>query len=55
MAIAKKNNLLLLEDACQAAGASFKGKKVGTIGNIGAFSLNIFKTINSGDGGLVLK
>src|SRR5207302_4039083 len=44
----------VLEDCCQAAGASYKGKKVGTIGNIGAFSLNIFKTINSGDGGLVI-
>jgi dTDP-4-amino-4,6-dideoxygalactose transaminase len=54
MAIAKKHNLLVLEDSCQAAGASYKGKKTGTIGNIGAFSLNIFKTINSGDGGLVV-
>ena len=54
MAIAKKHNLLVLEDCCQAAGASYKGKKVGTIGDIGAFSLNIFKTINSGDGGLVV-
>jgi dTDP-4-amino-4,6-dideoxygalactose transaminase len=54
MEIARKHNLLVLEDACQAAGASYKGKKVGTIGNIGAFSLNIFKTINSGDGGLVV-
>ncbi|MEO8763090.1 MAG: DegT/DnrJ/EryC1/StrS family aminotransferase [Ginsengibacter sp.] len=54
MAIAKKHNLLVLEDCCQAAGASYKGKKVGTIGNMGAFSLNIFKTINSGDGGLVV-
>jgi len=54
MAIARKNNLLVLEDCCQAAGASYKGKKVGTIGNIGVFSLNIFKTINSGDGGLVV-
>jgi dTDP-4-amino-4,6-dideoxygalactose transaminase len=54
MAIAKKHNLLVLEDSCQAAGASYKGKKVGSIGNIGAFSLNIFKTINSGDGGLVI-
>jgi dTDP-4-amino-4,6-dideoxygalactose transaminase len=43
-----------LEDCCQAAGASYHGKKVGTIGNIGAFSLNMFKTINSGDGGLVV-
>ena len=54
MSIAKKHNLLVLEDCCQAAGASYKGKKVGTIGHIGAFSLNIFKTINSGDGGLVV-
>jgi len=54
MAVAKKHNLLVLEDCCQAAGASYKGKKVGSIGHIGAFSLNIFKTINSGDGGLVI-
>ena len=54
MTIAKRHNLLVLEDSCQAAGASYKGKKVGTIGDIGAFSLNVFKTINSGDGGLVV-
>jgi 8-amino-3,8-dideoxy-alpha-D-manno-octulosonate transaminase len=54
MAIANKYNLLVLEDSCQAAGASYKGKKVGSIGNIGAFSLNIFKTINTGDGGLLV-
>ena len=54
MEIARKHNLQVLEDSCQAAGASYKGKKVGTIGHMGAFSLNIFKTINSGDGGLVV-
>jgi dTDP-4-amino-4,6-dideoxygalactose transaminase len=54
MKIAQKHNLFVLEDACQALGATYKGKKVGTIGDIGAFSLNIFKTINSGDGGLVV-
>jgi dTDP-4-amino-4,6-dideoxygalactose transaminase len=54
MEVAKKHNLMVLEDCCQAAGASYHGKKVGTIGNIGAFSLNMFKTINSGDGGLVV-
>lgn len=54
MGIARKHNLVVLEDCCQAAGASYKGKKVGTIGDMGAFSLNIFKTINSGDGGLVI-
>lgn len=54
MKIARKHNLLVLEDCCQATGASYKGRKVGTIGDIGAFSLNVFKTINSGDGGLVV-
>jgi dTDP-4-amino-4,6-dideoxygalactose transaminase len=54
MEIARKHNLLVLEDCCQAAGASYHGKKVGTIGNIGAFSLNFFKTINTGDGGFVI-
>jgi dTDP-4-amino-4,6-dideoxygalactose transaminase len=54
MRIAKKHNLYVLEDSCQAAGACYKGKKVGTIGDMGQFSLNIFKTINSGDGGLVV-
>lgn len=54
MEIAKKHKLVVLEDCCQAAGASFKGKKVGTIGDIGAFSLNFFKTINTGDGGFVV-
>jgi len=54
MSIANKHNLLVLEDCCQAAGASYKGRKVGSIGHMGAFSLNVFKTINSGDGGLVV-
>ncbi len=52
--IANKHNLFVLEDCCQAVGASYKGKRVGTWGNIGAFSLNIFKTISSGDGGAVV-
>jgi len=54
MAIAKKYNLLVLEDVCQAAGAMFMGEKAGAIGNIGAFSLNVFKTITSGDGGFIV-
>lgn len=53
MEVAKKHELLMLEDCCQALGASYKGKKVGSIGDIGAFSLNINKTITCGDGGLV--
>jgi len=54
MKIARKHNLLVLEDCCQALGASYKGKNAGTFGNMGAFSLNFFKTINTGDGGLVI-
>ena len=52
--IAKKHNLFVIEDCCQAVGASYKGKHCGTWGDIGAFSLNIFKTISSGDGGAVI-
>jgi dTDP-4-amino-4,6-dideoxygalactose transaminase len=54
MKIARKHNLLILEDCCQALGATYHGRKMGTIGNIGAYSLNFFKTINSGDGGLIV-
>ncbi|HJN18809.1 MAG TPA: DegT/DnrJ/EryC1/StrS family aminotransferase [Armatimonadota bacterium] len=53
MAVAEKHDLLVVEDACQAAGASYKGRKVGSIGVMGAFSLNVFKTITAGDGGLL--
>ncbi|MFH1613563.1 MAG: DegT/DnrJ/EryC1/StrS family aminotransferase [Planctomycetota bacterium] len=52
MDIANMHGLMVLEDACQAAGASYKGRKIGSIGHMGAFSLNIFKTITAGDGGL---
>lgn len=54
MEIANKHNLYVIEDCCQAVGASYKGKRCGTYGNIGAFSLNIFKTISTGDGGAVI-
>ena len=52
--IAKKHNLYVIEDSCQGVGGSYKGKFLGTIGDIGAFSLNWFKTITCGDGGMVL-
>jgi dTDP-4-amino-4,6-dideoxygalactose transaminase len=51
MAISRKHGLAVLEDACQAAGASYLGQKVGSFGQMAAFSLNIFKTITAGDGG----
>ena len=53
MEIAKKHNLAVIEDCCQAVGASYKGKACGTIGDMGAYSLNVFKTITTGDGGFV--
>jgi dTDP-4-amino-4,6-dideoxygalactose transaminase len=53
MAIAKKHKLFVIEDCCQAFGASYKGRRLGTFGDIAAFSLNIFKTITAGDGGAV--
>jgi len=54
MAIAKKHNLLVIEDACQAALAEFGGKKLGSIGNIGAISFNGSKAISSGEGGMIV-
>ena len=54
LAIAKKHDLFVLEDCCQACGAMYKGNRVGTYGDIGAFSLNCFKTISSGDGGAII-
>ncbi len=53
-AIADKHKLLLIEDTAQAFGGSYKGKRLGTIGRLGTYSFNIFKTINAGDGGMVV-
>jgi dTDP-4-amino-4,6-dideoxygalactose transaminase len=50
--IARKHNLFVIEDACQAHGALYKGKKVGSIGDVGTFSLNNFKNLCGGEGGL---
>lgn len=54
MEIAKRHNLYVIEDACQAHGATYKGKTVGTIGNVGTFSLNNFKNLCGGEGGLFI-
>lgn len=54
MRTARENNLEVIEDGCQAAGASYKGKRVGSIGSVGAFSLNRYKNIAAGDGGVVV-
>lgn len=52
--IAKKYNLKIIEDAACALGAEYKGKKVGTIGDIGCFSLHPRKAITTGEGGIVV-
>ncbi|MDY6856992.1 MAG: DegT/DnrJ/EryC1/StrS family aminotransferase [Thermodesulfobacteriota bacterium] len=52
--IAKKNSIKILEDSCQACGSSYKGKKTGTIGDMGCFSFDFVKTITTGEGGMVI-
>jgi 8-amino-3,8-dideoxy-alpha-D-manno-octulosonate transaminase len=52
--ICEQRDLILLEDACQSIGATYKGKKVGTIGNAGTFSFDFVKTITCGEGGVVM-
>ncbi len=51
MRIADENDLLVLEDACQGVGGSYKGRKLGSIGHAGAFSFNYYKNMSAGEGG----
>ena len=54
MDIAKRHNLYVIEDACQAIGAEYKGRKVGSIGHIGCFSFYPTKNLGTmGDGGML--
>jgi 8-amino-3,8-dideoxy-alpha-D-manno-octulosonate transaminase len=52
--ICRDHKLLLLEDACQSIGASYKGKYLGTIGDAGTLSFDFVKTITCAEGGAVL-
>lgn len=54
MALARKHNLTVIEDAAQAPGAKYRGRYAGTITDIGVFSLNYHKTIHTGEGGVVV-
>ncbi len=54
MAIAKKHNLKVIEDAAQAHLSEYKGKKLGTIGDLGCFSFQASKTIACGEGGAII-
>jgi dTDP-4-amino-4,6-dideoxygalactose transaminase len=51
MGIARKHKLLVIEDACQAVGGGYRGKKLGSIGHAGCFSFNYFKNLSCGEGG----
>jgi len=53
MKIAKKHNLAVVEDCCQAVGGVYKNKRLGTFGDMGAYSLNWYKIITTGDGGAI--
>jgi len=54
MHIARENNLLVLEDTAQALGGEYKGKKLGTIGDVGIFSFDFGKTLTTGEGGMIV-
>ena len=54
MSIAKQYNVKVIEDCAQAHGCLYKGKAVGTFGDIGVFSLNVNKTIQAGEGGICI-
>ena len=51
MAIARRHNLFVIEDACQGVGGGYEGNKFGTIGHAGCFSFNYFKNMTCGEGG----
>lgn len=53
MEVAKKHNLIVIEDACQAHVAEWRGKKVGGIGDIGCFSFQASKNLCAGEGGII--
>ncbi len=54
MEIAKKHNLKVIEDACQGHLSEYRGKKLGTIGDLGCFSFQSSKTIACGEGGAIV-
>lgn len=54
MELSKKHNIPVIEDCCQAYFAQYKGKNVGTIGDIGCFSLQQGKHMTTGEGGIVI-
>jgi dTDP-4-amino-4,6-dideoxygalactose transaminase len=53
-ALAEKHDLILIEDACQAHGATYRGEMAGTMGAMGCFSLNATKNLSGGEGGFLI-
>ena len=54
VAVARKHNVRVLEDAPQSVGAQYRGRRMGSIGDIGIYSFQISKTITAGEGGAVV-
>ncbi len=54
MALAKKRDLLVIEDACQGIGGGYEGRKFGSIGHAAGFSFNYYKNMAAGEGGAVV-
>ena len=54
IAIAKEHNLYVIEDAAEALGSEYKGKKAGSIGDFGVFSFHGTKTLTTGEGGMLV-
>lgn len=54
LALAREHRLLVIEDTAQADGASYKGQRLGTFGDVGCFSLQFNKIITSGEGGMIV-
>ncbi len=54
LAVAKEHNLKVIEDACQSPYVEWGGHKLGTIGNCGAVSFNVWKTLGCGEGGMIV-
>lgn len=54
MAIAGRRGLVVIEDACHAHGAAYRGRRVGAIGHLGVFSFQSSKNLCSGEGGIIL-
>lgn len=54
MQVARRHGLKVVEDCAQSCGAQYKGRYVGTIGDVGCFSISAYKIVGGGEGGLLL-